>query len=156
MAIRRARSVLAIVLVALAAHVSAADWYVAAAGSDANPGTAAQPFRQIRKALTVVHAGDSVVVGDGQYLGFTLSGINGAAGSPITIRASGANAQVMPTTDRSDNRDTIFVTYASWIVIDGLRSFNANRAALRLDHSPRVTVRNCVFGNNTTWGILTG
>src|SRR3954467_11395404 len=104
MAIRRARSVLAIVLVALAAHVSAADWYVAAAGSGAKPGTAAQPFRQIRKALTVVHAGDSVVVGDGQYLGFTLSGINGAAGSPITIRASGANAQGMATPPRARGR----------------------------------------------------
>ena len=61
----------------------------------------------------------------------------------------------MPTTDRSDNRDTIFVTYSSYIVIDGLRSFSATRASVRVDESPSVTIRNGVFGNNTKWGIFT-
>ncbi len=52
-------------------------------------------------------------------------------------------------------RDTIFVTFSSYIVLDGLRSFNANRAAVRIDNSPNVTVRNGVFGNNAEWGIFT-
>ncbi len=51
--------------------------------------------------------------------------------------------------------DTIFITYSSYITIDGLRSFNANRAALRIDNSDHVTVRSCVFGNNATWGLFT-
>jgi parallel beta-helix repeat protein len=51
--------------------------------------------------------------------------------------------------------DTIFVTFSSYITIDGLRSFNANRAAVRIDNSPNITVQNGVFGNNATWGIFT-
>ena len=61
----------------------------------------------------------------------------------------------MKTTDRPDNRDTIFITWSSYVTIDGLRSFNANRAAIRVDESPNVTIRNCVLGNNGTWGIFT-
>lgn len=60
-----------------------------------------------------------------------------------------------PTTDRSDNRDTIHVLFSSYVVLDGLRSFSANRAAVRIDQSDHVTVRNGVYGNNATWGIFT-
>ena len=81
--------------------------------------------------------------------------INGLPGQPITIRATGANAVVTVTTDRPDNRDTIFITFSDWIVVDGLRASNANRAAVRIDQSHHVTVRNGVFGNNGTWGIFT-
>jgi parallel beta-helix repeat protein len=62
---------------------------------------------------------------------------------------------VLKTTDRTDNRDTIFITYSSFIVIDGLRSFSANRAAVRVSSSQRITIRNGVFGSNAKWGIFT-
>jgi len=45
--------------------------------------------------------------------------------------------------------------FSSYVVLDGLRSFNANRAAVRIDQADHVTVRNGVFGNNATWGIFT-
>jgi hypothetical protein len=35
----------------------------------------------------------------------------------------------MPTNDRSNNRDATFKTNSSYIILDGLKSFNANRAA---------------------------
>ncbi|HLX60977.1 MAG TPA: right-handed parallel beta-helix repeat-containing protein [Planctomycetota bacterium] len=132
-------------------------YYVAPTGSDnaPNDGSSNLPFREIRQALTKVAAGDTVLVADGQYLGFDVDSTNGSAASPITIQAQGAGAVVNVTTDRNDNRDTIFVTYSSYIVIDGLRSSNANRAAMRIDNSPHITARNCVFGNNATWGLFT-
>ena len=132
-----------------------AEYFVSPTGSDASACTAAAPCRQIRRALTLVTAGDTILVADGSYLGFDVDDIHGAPGAPITIKARGAAAQVIPTTDRSDNRDTIFVTFSSYIVVDGLRSSNANRAAVRVDQSPNVTIRNGVFGNNGTWGIFT-
>jgi hypothetical protein len=135
--------------------VAATTYYVAPSGSDANACAQTTPCRQIRRALTLVVAGDTILVADGSYLGFDVRDLVGTAGSPITIRAQGAGAQVTPTTDRSDNRDTIFITYSSYIVIDGLRSFSATRAAVRVDSSPNVTIRNGVFGNNTVWGIFT-
>ncbi len=96
-----------------------------------------------------------MLVADGQYLGFDVDSLNGDVQNPITIQAQGSNAVVNITTDREDNRDTIFVTFSSYVVIDGLRSTNANRAAMRIDQSPNITARNCVFGNNLTWGIFT-
>ena len=135
----------------------AATYYVAGTGNDnpPNDGSAALPFREIRRALTGIHAGDTILVGDAHYKGFNVDTLSGAVGNPITIQAQGSGAIVDVTTDRSDNRDTIFVTFSTYITIDGLRSSNANRAAVRIDQSQHITVRNGNFGNNATWGIFT-
>ena len=129
--------------------------YVSPAGNDGNTCSSSLPCRQIRRALELVDHGDTILVADGTYKGFTVSNMHGNQGNPITIKAQGSNATVVKTTDRPDNRDTIFITWSSYITIDGLRSFNANRAAIRVDESPHVTIRNCVLGNNGVWGIFT-
>ena len=129
--------------------------YVSATGNDNNDGSQARPFRQIRRALAAAGPGDTVLVADGDYLGFDLTGVNGTPAAPLIVRATGANANVLPTADRADNRDTIHVSFSTHVVIDGLRSSNANRAAMRVNQSHHVTVRNCVFGNNARWGLFT-
>ena len=142
-------------LLAAASHADAATYYVAPTGSDASSCSSTAPCRQIRRGLALAGPGDTVLVADGDYLGFDVRDRDGSAASPITIRAAGTNARVLKTTDRSDNRDTIFVTYSSYVVIDGLRAFSANRAAVRVDASQHITIRNGVFGANATWGIFT-
>lgn len=127
-------------------------WYVSTAGNDANACSQASPCRQITKALTLVRAGDTIFVADGSYNAFTVVSLSGTATNPIVLSALGQNANILPV---SGVRDTIFVTFSSYIVVDGLHSFNANRAAVRIDNSPNVTVQNGVFGNNATWGIFT-
>lgn len=138
-----------------ASTVDASTYFVATTGSSSNNGSASSPWRQIRDSLPHLLAGDTVLVADGSYLGFTMDDIHGAPGQPITIKAVGSNAVITTTTDRPDNRDTIKITFCSFIVIDGLTAFDANRAAVRVDQSENVTIRNGVFGNNTTWGIFT-
>jgi parallel beta-helix repeat protein len=146
---------LALALFVLAAvPAGAATYHVAPTGSGAAC-TLATPCRQIRTALLLVAPNDVVQVADGSYLGFDVDDIDGLPGQPITIRATGTNAVVTVTTDRPDNRDTIFITFSDWIVVEGLRASNANRAAVRIDQSHHVTVRNGVFANNGTWGIFT-
>jgi parallel beta-helix repeat protein len=147
------------VLVAPVASVrvqaAGATYYVSPTGSDAGACTFVAPCRQIRRALTLVNAGDTIFVANGSYLGFDVDSLHGAPGAPITVKAQGTGALVTATTDRPDNRDTIFITFSSYIVIDGLRASNANRAAVRVDQSPNVTIRNGVYANNGTWGIFT-
>lgn len=150
-----ARALLIVLSAVAASSARAATFYVAPNGLDTNPGSAAAPFRQIRRALAFVAPGDTVLVADGNYLGFNVSNIHGSAAAPITLQAVGSGAVITPTTDRPDNRDTIFVTYSSYVVLDGLTSSGANRAAIRIDSSPNITVRRGVFGNNATWGIFT-
>jgi hypothetical protein len=136
--------------------VHAQQYFVDPTGNDANTGLSGSPLREIRKALTKVVAGDTIFVADGQYKGFDVSNIVGNAANPITIQAQGTGAQVNVTTDRADDRDTIFVTNGStYVVIDGLHAFNGIRAGMRIDQCHHITVRNCVFGNNTTWGLFT-
>src|SRR5437868_9187061 len=135
------RRAIIIVLTALSSGVAAQSYFVAPTGNDSNTGLSGSPFREIRKALTKVAAGDTVFVADGGYLGFDVAGIQGSLAQPITIKAQGSNAVINVTTDRPDNRDTIFITLdtntgtipSQYIVIDGLTSFNANRAAMRID-----------------------
>jgi len=150
-----ALAVVAILLSAFPGH-AAQNYHVSPAGNDANPGTPSQPFRQIRRALVPLQAGDTVLVEDGSYLGFDAFDKIGTAGAPITLRATGTNAIVTRTTDRSDNRDTIRLEDCEYFVVDGFRSFGGNRASLRVQGGHHVTIRNCVFGNNTTWGLFTG
>ena len=52
-------------------------------------------------------------------------------------------------------RDAFFITYADYIVVDGLTIQHATRAGMRIDNSNHVTVRNCTFANNGTWGLFT-
>src|ERR1019366_5737222 len=132
-----------------------ASYSVSPSGSDTNPCSAANPCREIRRALTLVHPGDIVHAADGLYLGFTAQGIIGSAVSPVTIQAPGTNAYIRATTDRPDNRDNILITFCQYMVIDGLNSTNAPCAGLRIDSSPNIIVRNGHFGSNTTWGIFT-
>ena len=139
----------------LPSTAGAATYYVSPAGSDANPCSITLPCREIRRPLTFVGPGDTILVADGSYKGFDVDGLHGTVAAPITIRAQGTGALVQVTNDRPDNRDTIFITFSSYIVVDGLRAFGAIRAGVRVDQSPRITVRNGVFGNNTTWGIFT-
>jgi hypothetical protein len=131
-------------------------YYVSPLGNDTHAGTSGSPWRQIRKAVTNVRPGDLVLVADGSYLGFDVDSLAGSSAAPITFRAQGTNALVLPTTDRPDNRDTVYIVDSTYVMLDGFRSFNANRAALRIEGGDHITVRNCVFGNNATWGILTG
>jgi uncharacterized protein YjdB len=69
-------------------------YYVAPTGSDANPGTAAAPFRTIQKAASLVNPGDVVIVEDGEwteFFGSTQSIVEiargGAPGKLVTFKA---------------------------------------------------------------------
>jgi hypothetical protein len=51
-------------------------YYVSPSGNDANPGTLAQPFKTLQKALPLLKPGETLIVRAGEY--DTGLGINGA------------------------------------------------------------------------------
>src|SRR5688572_155849 len=87
--------------------------YVAPTGSDANPGTAAAPWRTLQHAADVVRAGDTVFIRAGDYAGFDLR-TDGTPTAPITFRAD-PGARV--TTRNPVTTDGINLEGASWVVI---------------------------------------
>lgn len=71
------------------ASISAATYYVTPSGSDANPGSQAQPWRTIQKASDSMVAGDSVYVSPGNYAQVVTTKADGAKGMPIRYIAQG-------------------------------------------------------------------
>jgi hypothetical protein len=84
--------------------------YVAPGGSDANPGTEAEPFRTISRAAQVVTPGTTVYVAPGQYTGGFRTTVNGSAEARIIFQSSERwGAKIVPpldsrTTSAWDNR----------------------------------------------------
>lgn len=88
--------------------------YVAPTGSDSNPGTASQPFRQVSKAASVASAGTVVHVAAGSY-GPVTSTRSGTSTAPITFVSTtkwGAKISAPGQTNAWTNS-------AGWIVIQG-------------------------------------
>jgi len=84
--------------------------FVAPGGSDANPGTQAEPFRTIARAAQVVTAGTTVYVAPGQYTGGFRTNVSGSAEARIIFVSSERwGARIVPpldsrTTSGWDNR----------------------------------------------------
>ncbi len=84
--------------------------YVAPNGSDANPGTEAEPFRTISRAAQVVTPGTTVYVAPGQYTGGFRTEVSGSAEARIIFQSVERwGARIVPpldsrTTSAWDNR----------------------------------------------------
>ena len=59
-------------------------------GSDANPGTQAQPWKTIQKAAQIIVPGDTISVLAGTYPERVTISRSGTSGAPITFQAEGA------------------------------------------------------------------
>src|SRR4051794_20264415 len=128
--------------------------YVSTTGSDSTgDGTQAKPWQTISKAAGLVVAGDTVLIAPGTYAeSITIDDKHGTSGNPITFLASGPGVVIDGT---ASSRDAVFVTFSSYVVLDGWRVQQAPRAGLRIDNSNHVTARNGVYANNGRWGIFT-
>ena len=84
------KNAIILLLLSCTLTISGATYYVSPGGSDSNPGTIAQPFFTLKKAWTVISAGDIVYLRGGTYFYPTnqeLTGKNGTAGNLIKIWA---------------------------------------------------------------------
>lgn len=135
------------------AQAATRTFFVDPSGSDTTgTGTQAKPWQTIGKSVTQAIAGDLVLIGPGTYAETITIEKTGAPGSPIEFRANGGAVIIDGT---ASTRDAVFVTFSSYVVIDGWTVQNAPRAGLRIDSSDHVTVRNGTFANNGRWGIFT-
>ncbi len=93
-----------------------------------------------------------MLINPGTYAGGIVVETDGTAGAPITFRANGAGVVI---NSSGGERDAFFITWANYIIVEGLTIQNATRAGMRIDNSHHVAVRNCTFANNGTWGLFT-
>ena len=120
-------------------------YHVATTGNDANPGTAAQPFRTIQHAADIVNAGDGVLVENGVYTGgSTIVYINrsGTAANRIVFRAANRWGAII---DGNNNASTTGIAIPGGFVwVEGFEVKNTGRYGIDTD----VGHDQVVIGNN--------
>ncbi len=127
--------------------------YVSTDGGSLGECMPEHPCRDIAQAMQFVLPGDTIVIREGDYQGFRLENVHATREKPLVIKGEG-RVRIAPNNELRDARDNIEISNCDWITVDNIQSFDANRAGIRIDQSHHVTVRNSVFGNNTTWGIF--
>ena len=124
-------------LAALLAQVaSAADYYVAPAGSDLNPGTLLKPWKTIQHAADTLQPGDTVFVRRGVYKGLVTINVSGTPGAPITFTNYLNEKPVIDAAGIAppdEDRALIFIQDRSHLVIRGfeLRNFSTAKPELQ-------------------------
>lgn len=137
-----------------AASINSATYYVSVNGSNNNDGLTPQTaFATLQHAADIVEEGDSVLVFEGNYVGFDIR-INGTQNLPIVFKAIEDN--VIIDEPNSTTPDGINIENASWIVIDGFEVADQPRAGIRAAVSDFITIKNNYCHNNQRWGIFTG
>jgi hypothetical protein len=139
-----------------------ADLYVAETGSDANPGTAAAPFRTLQHAADVVKAGQTVRVRPGKYAGMNFYRQSGGTpGHPIRFLADpgaviNSAAKAGPNFDSGINLEP----GKGWFVFSGFHVVNDDgsmqRACIRVGGNSNTQILNNTCEKPGTWGIIIG
>lgn len=138
----------------VASPLAGATYYVATTGSDAHPGTLAQPWATLQHAADTVGPGDTVVVRGGAYAGFHLE-TSGTPAARIVWR-NFPNEEVEITADNPVTPDGINLEGASYVTLEGFEVRNRTRAGIRAVLCRHVHLRFNFAEQNGRWGIFTG
>lgn len=132
-------------------------FYVKTNGSDDNDGASeAGAWQTLQAAADNAQAGDTIVIGAGNYAGFRAK-TSGTAGAPITFKAeTGATVVIDNVGPEAWHGSIINIEGFDWWVLDGLEIANApSGAGVDVRTSHHVTVKNCTIKDNYKWGIFT-
>lgn len=107
---------------------------------------AAQEYSTIQAAVNVARAGDTVLVYDGIYSGFTISS-SGTSSNPIAIKAQGSSAVI---NQANSSGEGITISNASYITIEGFTITGMSGYGMATHNaSPTSPMQGLVIRNNT-------
>src|SRR3954452_9032268 len=110
-------------------------------GNDANPGTFAEPVREIAKGVELVAAGDTVVVvDDGVYSPFEVS-------KSLTVAAEGVRAEILAPAAPAGNAFFVHPPAADSVVLRGLTIRSTGLATGVLLYTGTLRVEHCTVCN---------
>jgi len=153
-------------------YVNAATYYISPQGNDSNPGTEAQPFRNIQKAADIVDPGDTVIVKDGTYIdddgnNFVVVLNNGGTlGNPITFKSENKWGAVLDGQNYTTSYGWGFSANANYVRIEDfeIKGFSRDGATSNAGAQNGYYYRNhihhignyCTDGGNGLDGIYQG
>lgn len=125
---------------------TAAEYYVATNGSDANPGTLAQPFASVARGQTAAAAGDTVYIRGGVY---QFSGNTGSIG--ILFNKSGTSTK--PINYFAYQNETPTFDFFNVTTVDRIRGFSVRADYLHFKGLEVRGVPQIITNVNESWGI---
>lgn len=135
----------------LAAHT----YYVAAGGSDRNPGTADQPFGSLSFAAGSLEPGSTVIVAEGTYQGPVRIDVVGTQEKPIVFHPAEGAKVVIDGTGMPAGEDLV-VIFGDYVAFEGFEVANAPHVGISLWGTVGVLVKdNTVHGSQGS-GIWVG
>jgi len=142
----------------LSITASANTFYVSTTGADTNPGSLAQPWRTIQKAVDTIAAGDTIIVKPGSFAGCRI-GKSGTAGGVCTLMAETQGTVIINSLSPANRHQSLieienFNSTIRYWVIDGLECASAQRYGIDLRDTDFITVQNCKSHNSGLTGIF--
>ncbi|GAA2805929.1 right-handed parallel beta-helix repeat-containing protein [Kribbella solani] len=114
--------------------------------SDTGPGTTATPFCSIGAATRKLLAGDTALVGPGQYREQVQVTASGQPGAPITLRATSPSAVILGSNDVSDAAGWTATSTTAW-----KHAFGAVPTQVFLDGQPLAQASSSTTTTSGTW-----
>jgi len=127
--------------------------YLSTNGDDSAQCAQGAEFRTLSRALECLVAGDTLIIRKGTYQGGLIVQLEGTEEAPILIQGESLDAAI---TGTEANRDALRLDHSSYVTIDRLTARDATRAGIGIIHSHHITVTNCRLADNGLWGIFTG
>jgi parallel beta helix pectate lyase-like protein len=151
---------LIVLLLVSVLQLSAADYYISPNGNDSNPGTMAQPWKTVAKAVTIVTGGDNVYLRQGTYNTAVAIANIGTVGNRITFAAyPGEDATIDGSGLTLPEWSGLFdLENCRYVTIRGFRVINAgpniNNAGIQVSGCDHVIIENNYTNNTASSGIL--
>jgi parallel beta-helix repeat protein len=144
-------------------------YYVALDGSDDNPGSYAEPFATIQKAVDSTEPGDTVRIRAGRYHETVSITNSGTTLCPITIAGyfderpvidgeyvlpTGEDARCDPETGNCFNYEALVSVEGSYVILQGLEVQRSRGRGVRVWPNDHNIVSDCWVHDNHNVGIL--
>ncbi len=152
------RSILVLILAAAGCQ-AATTYFVATNGSDAHPGTAAEPWATLQHAVEMISSGDTIRVEAGTYAGCRIE-LAGSEKAPKTLEAATGAHVILDKPGPANKHNSIVevenfgATVTDW-VISGFEVENSPKYGIDVRVTDRITVENNHVHNSTLTGIFT-
>ena len=127
--------------------------YLSTTGDDSAPCAHGSEFRTLSRALGCLAAGDTLIIRNGTYVGGLIVQLEGTAEAPILIQGESLGAAIKGT---EANRDALRLDHSSYVAIDRITAREATRAGIGIINCNHITVTNSCCADNGKWGIFTG
>ena len=137
----------------LCSPILAETYYVSLKGDDSNDGkTPTTAFRTIAKGVSVLKAGDTLIIKSGNYGNERVRVLrSGTKDAPITIKAEEPGKVILKGTGGGAG---ISIINKSYIIVEGIKFTNYGVGVLIKYKSTNNIVRKCIFLENNGAGVL--